>query len=100
MRRAAALGLAFALAGCSQAVQVVRDDGDSGIVTYVYKEERGAMFSKHRAEALQFITGKCPKGYKITKEGEARTQQSVGGVIEGTEDSVSHRWGLQYACRP
>ena len=100
MTRAVALLLAFVVAGCSQAVQVVRDDGESGVVTYVYKEERGAMFSKHRAEALKLIKDKCPKGYAITREGEARTQQSVGGVIEGTEDSISHRWGMQYACRP
>lgn len=90
--------VAAALSGCSQAVQVVRDEGQAGVVTYVYKAERGAMFSPHRREALQVIAEKCPKGYKIVREGQAKTQQSVGGVIEGDEDAVRRRWGLQYEC--
>ena len=90
----------LAVAGCSQAAQLASETEQGGVVTYVYKPERGgAMVSRYRADALDLIRKKCPSGYVITREGEAKTNDSVGGVIEGTEDEVRHRWGLEFKCK-
>jgi hypothetical protein len=88
------------LAACSQGALLVQDDPRGGVVTYLYKRDRGGpMFSPHRAEALRLVRSKCPDGYVITKEGEARTSQGAMGQSEGDEDAVRHRWGLQFTCK-
>ena len=87
------------LAGCSQAVMVANETDRGGIVSYIYKEGRGPMLSPHRSEALTVIRQKCPNGYSIVREGEARADQAIGGNQEGNEDAVRHRWALQFTCK-
>jgi hypothetical protein len=91
----------FATAGCSEGATLVRESPQGGIVTYLYQEDRGGpMFSPHRAEALQIIARKCPAGYSIAQEAEARGASTVQGTREGTEDdSRGRRWGLQFRCK-
>jgi hypothetical protein len=88
-------------AGCSEGATLVRESPTGGIVTYAFKEDRGgALFSPYRKEALEIIEKKCPAGYAIVTEGEARGHRSVSGIVEGTEDETRHRrWGLQFKCK-
>ncbi len=102
-RRSGVLWLAIVLlcAGCSDAAKLVKETETGGVVTYLYKEDRGGpVTSPHRVKALDLIRQKCGAGYVIVREGEAQGPRSVSGTIEGTEDEVrNRRWGLQFRCR-
>ena len=87
-------------AGCSDAVTMVRETESSGVVTYLFKEERGGpMGSLHRKDALKKIEKKCLSGYVVLKEGEVQGYGSMSSV-EGQEgEATGRRWGLQFVCK-
>ena len=59
--------------GCSQAVLLTHETEQGGVMTYLFKEDRGGpMGSPHRRDALKLIEGKCPSGYTIFKDGNCR----------------------------
>jgi hypothetical protein len=93
--------LLFSMAGCSEGAKLVRETDSGGVVTYLYREERGGVLgSRYRRDALQIVEKKCPAGYTVLREGEAQTSQSVSGVIEGTEDEpTGRRWAIQFRCK-
>ncbi|MET0514657.1 MAG: hypothetical protein ABW047_04940 [Nitrospiraceae bacterium] len=89
-------------AGCSEAVKLVRDTGQGGVVTYSYRQDRGGhLGSPYRKQALNLIQTKCGAGSRIIREGEAKGYTSAGmGTIEGTEDEErGRRWGIQFECK-
>jgi hypothetical protein len=88
-------------AGCSDAVKLAHETDVGGVVTYLFKEDRGGpVMSPHRKEALEFIERKCPSGYAIVREGEAQSASTGTGLQEGTEDEARHRrWALQFRCK-
>ena len=48
------VAIALAWAGCSDAVQLKHETEAGGVVTYLYKEDRGGpMGSPHRKEAIK-----------------------------------------------
>ena len=87
--------------GCAEGAKLVGETATGGIVTYSYKEDRGgAMFSRFRGEAIEMMKKKCPSGYTVLAEGEARGYESVSGTTEGTEDDTKRRrWGLKFRCK-
>ena len=93
--------LSVVLVGCSQAVQMVRDDPSGGIVAYSFKEDRGGpVMSRYRKEAFARIERKCPTGFRILREGETRGYTSMLGTFEGTEDErIGRKWGIQFECK-
>ena len=102
LKSIAGAGVAFMLASvsCSQAVLLTHETEQGGVVTYLFKEDRGgSMGSPHRRDALELIEGKCPSGYTILKDGEVQGYSSMSGV-EGAEGEVSgRRWGIQFRCK-
>ena len=78
---------------------MANETDQGGVVTYIYKDDRGPMNSRYRASALDAIKQKCPAGYSIMREGEAKAAQGIS-TIEGEEDVRGHRWGLQFVCKP
>lgn len=92
--------LFVACAGCSQAVVLTHETEQGGVVTYLFKEDRGGpMGSPHRREALALIEGKCPSGYRVLHDGEVRGYSSLSSV-EGAEGEVrGRRWGIQFQCK-
>jgi hypothetical protein len=64
----------IALLGCvSGGAQLVRDDDSGGVVTYLYKDDRGGPTgSRYRNDAIEIMKLKCPHGYIVVKEGETR----------------------------
>ena len=86
--------------GCSQAVLPTHETDQGGVVTYLFKEDRGGpMGSPHRMDALKRIEGKCPSGYTILNDGEVHGYSSMSSV-EGAEGEVSgRRWGIQFRCK-
>lgn len=92
--------LLTASAGCSDAVTMVRETETSGVVSYLFKEERGGpMGSPHRKGALKMMGKKCPSGYVVLKEGEVQGYGSMSSV-EGQEGEVTgRRWGMQFICK-
>lgn len=87
-------------AGCSDAVQLTHETEAGGVVTYLYKEDRGGpMGSPHRKEALNVIEKKCPAGYMVVRDGEVKGYASMSSV-EGQEGEVTgRRWGIQFRCK-
>lgn len=88
------------IAGCSDAVTLTRETDTGGVVTYLFKEDRGGpMGSPHRKEALKVMEKKCPSGYTVVKDGEV---PGYGGMssAEGQEgESSGRRWGIQFRCK-
>lgn len=93
-----ALGLVL-LSGCSDAVKMTHETEQGGVVTYLFKEDRGGpMGSPHRKAALKMIEEKCPAGYTVVRDGEVQ-----GGSMssrEGQEGEITgRRWGIQFRCK-
>jgi hypothetical protein len=98
-----AIGLAvfFVCAtGCSQAAMLTHETENGGVVTYLFKEDRGGpMGSPHRREAVKLIEKKCPSGYTVLKDGEVQGYSSMSSS-EGSEGEViGRRWGIQFRCK-
>lgn len=94
------LGVLLTGVSCSQAVLLTHETEQGGVVTYLFKEDRGGpMGSPHRRDALKVIEGKCRSGYTILKDGEVQGYSSMSSV-EGAEGEVSgRRWGIQFRCK-
>jgi hypothetical protein len=94
------LVLLIACAGCSEAVMLTHETDQGGVVTYLFKEDRGGpMGSPHRREALKVMEKKCPSGYTVLKDGEVQGSVSISSV-EGSEgDVIGRRWGMQFRCK-
>jgi len=87
------------LVGCSQGATLVRETDNGGVVTFIYKEDRGGpTLSTYRKDAIDIMRKKCPQGYTIVKEGETRGETAVSS-LEGTEDQVTRRWAFQFRCQ-
>ena len=94
------LVLLFACAGCSQAVMLTHETERGGVVTYLFKEERGGpMGSPHRREALKVMENKCPSGYTILKDGEVQGYSSMSSVEGAESETIGRRWGMQFRCK-
>ncbi len=87
-------------AGCSDAVQLTHETEQGGVVTYLFKEERGGpMGSPHRKEALKVIDQKCPAGYMVMRDGEVKGTPMISGLEGMREDDTGRRWGIQFRCK-
>ncbi|BCA53022.1 hypothetical protein W02_01620 [Nitrospira sp. KM1] len=86
--------------GCSDAVQMTQETTTGGVVTYLFKQDRGGpMGSPHRRDALRMIEKKCPEGYTVVRDGEVKGYASMSSV-EGEEgDITGRRWGIQFRCK-
>jgi len=86
--------------GCSQAVLLTHETEQGGIVTYLFKEDRGGpMGSLYRRDALKLIEGKCPSGYIVLTDGEVQGYSSMS-TVGGAEGEVSgRRWGIEFRCK-
>ena len=85
---------------CSEAVLLTHETESGGVVTYLFKEDRGGpMGSPHRRDAVKVMGAKCPSGYNVLKEGEVQGYGSMSSV-EGQEGEVTgRRWGIQFICK-
>lgn len=94
------LGMLVTSIGCSQAVLLTHETETGGIVTYLFKEDRGGSIgSPHRRDALKLIENKCPSGYTVLKDGEVQGYSSMSSM-EGAKGEVSgRRWGIQFRCK-
>ena len=86
--------------GCSNTVMLIQETEQGGVMTYLFKEDRGGpMGSPHRMDALKRIEGKCPLGYIILKDEEVQGYSSMSSV-EGAEGEITgRRWGIQFQCK-
>ncbi len=86
--------------GCSQAVQLTHETEQGGVVTYLFKEEKGGpMGSPYSKDALKLIEGKCPSGYIVLNDGEMQGYSSMS-TVGGAEGEVSgRRWGIEFRCK-
>ena len=88
------------LSGCSDAVQMTHETEQGGVVTYLYKEERGGpMGSPHRKAALKRIDEKCPSGYFVIRDGEVKGTPMISSMEGQTDEDSGRRWGIQFRCK-
>lgn len=100
VRTALSIALFCVSAGCSDAVTMVRETETSGVVSYLFKEERGGpMGSPYRKGALQVMEKKCLSGYVVLKEGEVQGYGSLSGVEGQDGEAAGRRWGMQFICK-
>lgn len=86
--------------GCSDAVQLTHETETGGVVTYLFKEDRGgAMGSPHRKKALQLIDTKCPAGYLVVRDGEVKSIPVMSGLEGQAGEETGRRWGIQFRCK-
>ena len=87
------------LSGCSDAVQMTHETEQGGVVSYLFKEDRGGpMGSPHRKAALKLIDQKCPSGYTVLRDGELKGYNMSS--VEGQEGEITNRrWGIQFRCK-
>ena len=94
------LVLCLACVGCSEAVMLTHETEQGGVVTYLFKEDRGGpMGSPHRREALRVMEKKCPSGYTILKDGEIQGYSSMSSVEGAESETIGRRWGMQFRCK-
>jgi hypothetical protein len=96
-----ATGVALVInVGCSQAVLLAHETEHGGVMTYLFKEDRGGpMGSPYRQDALKRIEEKCPAGYIVLRDGEVQGYSSMSSV-GGAEGEVSgRRWGIEFRCK-
>ena len=94
------LAVLLVCAGCSQAVMLTHETDNGGVVTYLFKEDRGGpMGSPHRREAIQVMEKKCPSGYTVIKDGEMQGFGSMSTVEGAAGDVIGRRWGMQFRCK-
>ena len=100
MTKVIGLAVLVTSVGCSQAVLLTHETEQGGVVTYLFKEDRGGpMGSLYRRDALKLIEEKCPSGYIVLKDGEVQGYSSMSSV-GGAEGEVSgRRWGIQFRCK-
>src|SRR5690349_8310454 len=94
------LALFMTSVGCSNAVLLSQETEQGGIVTYLFKEDRGGpMGSPQRMDAFKRVEGKGHSGYTILKDGEVQGYSSMSSV-EGAEGEITgRRWGIQFRCK-
>jgi hypothetical protein len=86
--------------GCSQAVLMTHETEQGGVVTYLFKEDKGGpMGSPYRRDALKRIEGKCPSGYIVLNDGEVQGYSSMSTVGGAEGDDSGRRWGIQFQCK-
>ena len=100
LNKPAALLSLMLMSGCSDAVQLTHETEQGGVVTYLFREDRGGpMGSPHRKEALRLIDKKCPAGYVVVRDGEMKGYGSMS-TVEGQEGEITgRRWGIQFRCK-
>ena len=97
---AAALTVFLLLTACTDGAKFLQETEQGGVVVYPFKGEQGTMLSSFRKDALGLIKEKCPAGYTIVREGEAKGRTRVAGAIEGGQEMVQERrWGIQFQCK-
>jgi hypothetical protein len=94
------LALWFVCTGCSQAVMLTHETENGGVVTYLFKEDRGGLMgSPHRREAIKVMEIKCPSGYTVLKDGEVQGYSSMSSVEGAEGETIGRRWGIQFRCK-
>ena len=96
------IGLALLVASisCSQAVLLIQETEQGGVVTYLFKEDSGGpMGSPYRRDALKLVEGKCPAGYIVLKDGEVQGYSSMSTVGGAEGEASGRRWGIEFRCK-
>nr|MBI3612975.1 hypothetical protein [Nitrospirota bacterium] len=85
--------------GCSEGAKLMKETETGGIVVYPFKGESGYMYSKFRKDAFEIIEQRCPAGYTVEKEAEAKGRVRVQ-ELAGTQEAIAERrWGIQFRCK-
>jgi len=87
------------MSACGEGAKLVQETETGGIVTYPYKGESGYVFSKLRKDAFELIEERCPAGYAVVKEAEAKGRVRIQEQPGGPEAIAERRWGIQFRCK-
>lgn len=85
--------------GCSEGAKLMQETDGGGIVVYPFKGENGYLYSHLRKDAFEIIEQRCPAGYTVVKEAEAKGRVRIQ-ELAGTQEAIAERrWGVQFRCK-
>jgi len=93
--------LAFLIAGaagCTPEATLVRDVEQGGLVSYPFQTDVEVLASSGRRDAFQLIAEKCPKGSRITREGEIPKVSKAADRAWRGQMGMDRLWGVQFVC--
>ena len=100
--RALTCALTALAAGCgADGVRLAQNLDNGGVVVYPFKSEQGHMLSASRKNAVRLMEERCPGGYTVVREGEAKGRSRLAGPVQagGGEIIQERRWGIQFECK-
>jgi hypothetical protein len=93
-------GLVLLASGCAEGARFLEVNEAGGVVAYPLKKDRESIYaSRFRADALKMIADHCPKGYRITREGETQGETTNSGLDQDDLLTTRRFWGLQFRCK-
>lgn len=85
--------------GCSEGARLMQETETGGVVVYPFKGESGYLYSTFRKGAFEIIEQRCPAGYTVVKEAEAKGRIRIQ-ELAGTQEAIAERrWGIQFRCK-
>ncbi len=77
----------------------MQETDGGGIVVYPFKGKSGYLYSNLRKDAFEIIEQRCPAGYTVVKEAEAKGRVRIQ-ELAGTQEAIAERrWGIQFRCK-
>lgn len=95
----ACLGSMGGATGCSEGAKLMQETETGGIVVYPFKGSNGYLYSTFRKDAFEIIEQRCPAGFAVVKEAEARGRVRIQEQVGGPEAIAERRWGIQFRCK-
>ena len=90
--------LSCTMIGCGAGV-MLQQEGEGGVVQYLYQERTGHLLSSNRTLALQRIAQYCGGGYTMRQEGPTRGRRRVVQGVAGDEVISENWWGIRFTCQ-
>ena len=85
-------------AGCGHEASLQRETSTGGLVTYPIQNDADVLSSAGRRDALLLMRDKCPRGSRVTKEGEVpKVSQAADRAWRG-QMGTDRLWGIQFTC--
>jgi hypothetical protein len=92
------LALAVSLAACGHEATLTRESATGGLATWPVQSDGDILSSGGRRDALRLINDKCPRGFRIIKEGEVPKVSRFADRAWRGQLGSDRLWGIQFTC--
>ncbi|HEU4685951.1 MAG TPA: hypothetical protein VFS39_15705 [Nitrospira sp.] len=87
-------------AACGHDAALVREADNGAVATYAIQSDADVLSSAGRRDAIHLINEKCPRGWRILKEGEVPKVSATADRLWSGQIGTDRIWGIQFACTP